>query len=386
MTTVYGFHLGRETELSIAELEAVLGRKVEAHGEVALIEFKEAMDAQGLLDELGGCIKVSRVLRKVGTDPSEAVASALLTIFPEGKIHFGLNVYPSHDAFLNKTLKKVKPIIKEYGRNGRFLNQKTNLTSAIIKKGGLLKSGSDLNLIETSQGTWLTQTVAVQNFEAYSRRDYEKPARLAKAGMLPPKLAQIIINLTQLTTGPTDLSGKTLYDPFCGSGTVLGEALIKGIKVVGSDLDPVAIKAAQQNLEWLKKTDLTPDPQADIRLFESDATLLTRNDLPHPPDMIVSETYLGPPIAKSLPEEQITALQKDLLQLYRKTFEALHPLLHPGTPIVMAFPAHDTRKGLRRLPHLVEEILPIGYKLNRSLLYHRKQQWVGREILILETH
>jgi hypothetical protein len=39
--------------------------------------------------------------------------------------------------------------------------------------------------------------MALQDFESYSKRDYGRPARDPRTGSLPPKLAQILINLAE---------------------------------------------------------------------------------------------------------------------------------------------------------------------------------------------
>ena len=38
--------------------------------------------------------------------------------------------------------------------------------------------------------------------------------------------------------------GATLLDPFCGSGTVLIEAMASGLRAVGRDLSPFAVELA----------------------------------------------------------------------------------------------------------------------------------------------
>lgn len=49
----------------------------------------------------------------------------------------------------------------------------------------------------------------------------------------PPVVAELIRSYTD--------AGDVIYDPFCGSGTALVEALVAGRHAVGSDLDPVAL-------------------------------------------------------------------------------------------------------------------------------------------------
>lgn len=387
MTAQYVLHFGKNRLLSLMEAEAVLGEKPTDLGEGVLIETLPE-DPVLFLNGLGGSVKISRKItagniHARGTVTPQNIAKTLLTLKPEGKLNFGLNLMPENRKSLDALLRKVKKALKTSGRNARFLNQGgNNLPSATIVKAGLLKDGTDFNLIQTPQGPILTQTIAVQDFEAYGERDYRKPARLAKDGMLPPKLAQIMINLAHLVTGPAPFTGKTLYDPFCGSGTVLGEALLKGMNAIGSDLSPEAMDAARTNLAWIGKTFHTHGKQT---LFTQDARSLTKADLPKPPDLVITETHLGPPRSAVLSPDKIHDIYRDLFPLYSDFLKAVHPLLRTATPLVIAFPIYHTEKGPMPLPDLIERILPIGYKLHQRLTYHRKDQVVGRDILVLET-
>jgi len=380
MKAQYVLHLGKNRLLSLMEIEAVTGEKPLDLGEIALVE-KIPGDPLMFLNKLGGSIKLSQIVWD-GPGQAEVIVRELNRQKPEGKLSFGLNLYPFNRNKLDDLLRKVKKEIKAEGRNGRFLNKGTNLTSATIEKGGLMKDGTDFNLIHHNGGTLISRTIAIQDFESYSQRDYEKPARLAKAGMLPPKLAQTMINLTQLITGPTNFEGKTLYDPFCGSGTILGEALLKGMNVIGSDISTEAIDASKLNLPWIEKTFHTCGTN---HLFGKDATQLTRADLPISPDMIVTETYLGPPRSTVLSPEKINEIYRDLMPLYLDFFKTIHPILKPKTPLIIALPIYHTSKGPIRLPDLIDKITPIGYKFNQRLTYHRKEQVVGRDLLILES-
>ena len=58
---------------------------------------------------------------------------------------------------------------------------------------------------------FLGQTLVVQPFKVLSKRDFGRPARDDHSGMLPPKLAQIMINLARRND---DISTKTILDPF----------------------------------------------------------------------------------------------------------------------------------------------------------------------------
>ena len=63
---------------------------------------------------------------------------------------------------------------------------------------------------------------------------------------LKPKLARTLVNLSGVKEG-------TIWDPFCGTGGMLLEASLMNLKTVGTDVDPLMIKAARDNF---KKYDL----------------------------------------------------------------------------------------------------------------------------------
>ncbi len=65
----------------------------------------------------------------------------------------------------------------------------------------------------------------VHGFHAYPARAHPVTARRLVEALAPP--------------------GGTVLDPFCGSGTVLVEAMLAGRKAIGSDLNPVAVMLAR---------------------------------------------------------------------------------------------------------------------------------------------
>ncbi len=60
---------------------------------------------------------------------------------------------------------------------------------------------------------------------------------------LKPKLARCMVNLSRVS------AGKLLYDPFCGTGTILIEASLMGFEAVGGDLQRRMAKGAKINLK-----------------------------------------------------------------------------------------------------------------------------------------
>lgn len=63
---------------------------------------------------------------------------------------------------------------------------------------------------------------------------------------LHPRLARALVNLTRVRRG------EILLDPFCGTGGILIEASLIGVKVLGSDVSPVMIKGCERNLRHFR--------------------------------------------------------------------------------------------------------------------------------------
>ncbi len=67
---------------------------------------------------------------------------------------------------------------------------------------------------------------------------------------LKPKLARALVNLSGVKRG-------LIWDPFCGTGGILLEAALMNLKTIGTDIDPIMIRAAKENFQNYKcKTNL----------------------------------------------------------------------------------------------------------------------------------
>ncbi len=68
-------------------------------------------------------------------------------------------------------------------------------------------------------------------------REFSSPVSMS------PVLARTLVNLSQASVG------QTLFDPFCGTGGVLIEAGLCGIKPAGADIKGEMVKGTKENLE-----------------------------------------------------------------------------------------------------------------------------------------
>lgn len=380
---LYAFELGRKKDLCFEELIVVLGNKnlVERNLDTAIFKLND-FAPQDLQDSLGGTIKIVQIFdefpeldnRKLKSSIQDHIESNFKD--HSGKIPFSV----SHLSFKNRfeinikdLLNFSKKILKSLGLNSRFVNKNfRNTRPSTIFKAKVVEKGIDINVIKGMKKIYLGYTLAIQNINAYSKRDYDKPKRDAKVGMTPPKLAQIMLNLAG-----TDK--KTIYDPFCGTGTYLMEALLMGKNAIGSDISPRMIEYSEENCNWLTQEFHT---KAQHRVFERDARFITKALLPEKIDAIITEGYLGTP-QTALPSQQEQAvIFRELSNLHLNWLTAIGKLTN--CPIVMCIAAFQDRGRIIHLPNFHQLVRTAGYKISKSFTYNRPDQIVVRDISVLE--
>lgn len=385
--------LGRQPELSIAELERVFTKVSWFSPQTALIDTDEVIDIQ----KLGGSQKIGRVILEVDSTEWRHVSGALVKHYAKiwsvaaGKITLGLSAY---DFKLSpRELQKSGLILKSKLKNGgvslRLIpNQEIALSTATShhNKLGLSDNKVELLIIRGKNSTIIAESIGAQNITALAARDQGRPRRDAFVGMLPPKLAQIMINLAgPLTVDPTqDLARPRILDPFCGTGVILQEAMLMGYDVYGTDLSEKMIRYSRENLNWLQdKYQLT----GHWYLHEGDAT---DTKWQQPIAAVVTETYLGQPFSAPPSSAKLTEVRGNCNHIIGGFLKNLSKQLKPGTPVVLAVPAwKDKSDNFTHLP-LTTKIEDYGFKRMTlttvdadRLMYFRPDQVVARELLLL---
>lgn len=396
---LYAFILGKNPSLSIAEIISVLKRdhfvfviiSISTKSMVIKID-NDIENVQNVLDTLGGTIKIAQVFTQTKEDSVIGpIVGYISNSFKDSKFIYGVSFYGTKNRKLGF---EIKNQLKKIGVNSRYVQGKDDhLSAPEIKNNMMLEKGADFVVIKNGAETFVGKTIAIQDYESYSYRDYSRPRRNAKSGMLPPKVAQSMLNLV-----PEKV--KTIYDPFCGNGTILQEAALMGLSIFGSDLLRERVYDTVKNLEWLKK-EYNLNTSLEKRIFESNA-LEIGVDSPHiKADAIVSEVYLGPPMDSRTKErdilETINKLEKDYLVFLKSAtnIKTKH--------LVLAIPFYLIKRRSYFL-NIIDEAKKLGYntispmedfgfdfdpmpeyeKNRKTILYARPDQIVGREILILE--
>lgn len=439
----YAFVLGRVYTLSLAELIAILEKPdpslnlsgepvkiIEASEEVLIVETAAALKIEALQKRLGGCIKILQVIDAIKKRPQDSLNFALRHYFRpstlkksflkeyKGKIQIGLSIYlldmelakrpapapagktPPVNIFTEpkRIGMMAKKTMTEGGSSVRLVLPEFNslsLASVVVTKNLLLQKGAEICILAGKENIYTAKTISVQDFEDYGRRDYQRPVRDEKQGMIPPKVAQIMLNLSGAKTG------ETLLDPFCGIGTMVQEGLLLGYRMLGSDINKQAIKGSEQNLEWFRnRYKIAPGKYhfeaADARTVD---TLLKDQKIA----AVVTESTLGPIYSTYPKKAEIEANFKELQSLYTDTFKALAKILPKAGRVVMCFPAYRQGKDQYEAVPSLDWAKDLGYNLvdlispglakklkflkltaRKTAIYDRKDQIVAREIVIFQ--
>ncbi|MBU0879206.1 MAG: DNA methyltransferase [Patescibacteria group bacterium] len=388
----YFFVLGNNPTLSIAEITSVFSGSPEIiSNQLFILNSQENIQALEVIKRLGGTIKIGIINSQADKRDYRKILKNILLIIKKkeiiGKFKFGISCYDV------KTIKEkglgldIKRSLQEEGINCRWVtSSEATLSSVVVEQNNLTSKGIEIILIETNNKILIGQTLAVQPFKELSFRDYGRPARDDLSGMIPPKLAQIMINLANINPD------KTILDPFCGSGTILTEAMLMGYKnLIGSDISEKAINATKININWIKN-----NYQLSItnyKLFNTSAMQISKYVQPKSIDAIITEPYLGPQRGKI----EIKQVLEELNNLYSKALIEFDKILKSDGCIVMIWPIfclHQKQNHINPLLNNFKIINPLPLELfnnkkikltdRNTIIYGRPNQIVWREIVVLK--
>ncbi len=386
--------------ISVAELECLFSNvKMIAPG---LAEFSSETIPD--ISRLGGTQKIAVSVEERWSD--------FFTCLPEnGKITIGVSDFSrGASAFLaQKEALHLKRLLAKTGRSVRVVPNKAPVLSSATSLHNHLFSETKIEFLKL--GRQFYRVIQLQDIENYARRDRERPARDAKVGMLPPKLAQILINLCGNLP-----AGARLLDPFCGTGVVLQEAALMGYVPYGTDLNERMIEYSQKNLQWLKtqerrltkvlvKNALRGPLKGKNGMFSGknvvnlttliDRAVLAVGDAQNyqwqtPINAVACETYLGPPMSLPPVDIKLKQAKQECSSIILHFLRNLAGQITSGTPVVIAVPAWLRPDGHYERLNILDEIAELRYNVysfknlgQDKLLYHREGQVVTREIIVL---
>lgn len=386
--------LGRQPNLGIAELEKVFGQN---SIQILSEQFVRLEASDFNIEEFGGVLKAGKIITELTRCDWRSVSQEIINYYCnkwqsfEGKITLGISVYNFRESSreIQKTGITLKQKLKKSGVSLRLIpNTEPALSTATShhNKLGLSPNKVELIIIRTNDNkTVIAESTGSQNITAYANRDQARPKRDAFVGMLPPKLAQIMINLASSNLPSTTYRlPPTILDPFCGTGVILQEALLMGRSAYGTDLSEKMVDYSQANLKWL-----CDKYHRDFKyeVYQGDA-MKTKW---HPPiNAVVCESYLGQPFSAPPSPAKLEEVKKNCDHIITEFLKNLFPQIESDTPLCIAVPSwRDNNGNFTHLP-LIATIGRLGYKRHEfknvsqnDLLYYREDQIVARELLVL---
>lgn len=389
----YFFVLGTNAALSVAEITAttpLTGLRL-LSADFLIADSQQELNCQALIRRLGGTIKIGQIVSEIDFGANNDLLSTVKRIaqlkqsrHAAGKFNFGFSDYGQH-SFDKKDLgAKLKQYFNAEKISSRFvISREKSLSSVVVAQNKLLTRGIEIILARQDGAIAIGETLAVQPFKDLSLRDYGRPARDDLSGMLPPKLAQIMLNLAKVN------EDAVIIDPFCGSGTVLSEALVAGYRhLFGSDSSSKAIDDTRKNISWLK--DLYKIDSYSLKLFVKKVEGLSKFIKASSVDAVVTEPYLGPQRGRL----DFNGVIRNLEELYSSALHEFYKVLKPGARVVMIWPLYYGERPMtpRYEGFRIVDVLPADLKNSKflkknsrpTIIYGRPGQKVYREIVVLE--
>lgn len=377
--------LGRQPELGFAELQRIYKDKVARTSKEACLLDVDYID----IDRLGGTVKLAKLFLRTNNNnwhqASETIKNSLIEEFKDQdrKITLGISAYDLklNSKDVNKLGLAIKKGLKKHSTSIRIVpNQDLPYLSSATSFHNKLDKGDnkiELVIVKDQNEIIVGKLEGVQNISAYAMRDQKRPKRDAFVGMLPPKLAQIMINLALGNQEPKD---KLLLDPFCGTGVLLQEALLIGLKVYGTDLSQKMIDYTKINLDWI-----TNKKHLDSSILLEQGDAMTHK-WQTTPNFIATETYLGQPFSAIPSKAKLDEVRKNCDHIVSSFLINLKDQISKDTTICLGVPAWRNHKDSFTRLNTVFELEKLGYKkvLDKTLIYARKDQIVARDILVLK--
>lgn len=339
---MYLFLLGRDKDLSKLELAICLKKNninysivINSDKYLILDIKKEEQEIKEITKDLSGIVRIAHIYfvsKKITADVSNrlnfnspkkfnyTISSIDIDEDELGDIENILKI-----NFKEEKVKAVykKPVTHTKSKSKSLINRVANPDNFFSWK---IENGLEIFVIK-GNNFYFGKTIFCPNPRELIFKDKNRPAIKEKYNT-SFRLVSIMINLLNLNRG------KTLVDPFCGTGTFLIEGLIKGYDVIGIDVDFEMVDSANKNVSWAVSTFKLKNKYKIIR----GSSVNTKFQA----DACVFEPYMGP-FFKKLPNSvKARTLVKELNEIYSGVFLNLNKSLSKNARVVCILPEYKT--------------------------------------------
>jgi len=362
--------LGRNIELSKQEILAyfekegnpVLESSIVGNG--MLIEIENEV-SEGEIQNLGGVISIGEVIAFGRIEALEKkLDEKIIYSGSENKLTYVIwnfsHNYETIQDYLKVRFKSEKLKATEKHLTGRIemqTGEKLNTPSSKLLN-------DEYFLFEEEGLEYFGKIIEKYDYSSLEKRDMGKPIRREELA-ISPRLAKVMINLAQLKRGDT------LFDPFCGVGTILQEALLQEIKVLGVDIDLKATQDAEKNMRWFG---FSKNNYSIINFDSKKVDLSTVSAIATEPDLgdIIRKTP-----TKEKAKQSLRDFEKLMILVIENAKEKVSGRIVFSSPMI--------RTGKKRLTCNIENICEkTGYtEIIPGIEEYRGNQIIGRKIFVL---
>jgi SAM-dependent methyltransferase len=366
--------------LSVLEACSVLGRAVtraEApHERVSVLSVRPP--ASMLIPDLAGIHKCAPLTLMSDGEPFDLGKLVdQLTANLDDKSNVSVSGYGLTEDDYEDLVRSLLDGVRASGlRKVRLLRPKGN---ELLAEQVQSREALDVVAFPYHDGFGLGPTTWVPDSASMRQRGTHKPAPHSDISM-SPRLARVLLNLAGLR------EGQTVLDPFCGSGTILAEAYIRGLRCLGLDSSARWVQDARENLKWSGGG----GEGYDIR--KGDARELHRFLRGTKVWAIVTEPVLLPRLDARPRTVTASKMIDEAGEIYSDALASMANSIRPGGRIVIVVPIIQTMDGEevvltlegRKLGLKLYQPGPTGFQYPVRLSFE-STRWVNRGVYVFES-
>jgi tRNA G10 N-methylase Trm11 len=373
--------------LSYLEACTVLGERLSSSKQlwedIATIELR---DTKGGYENLAGIHKVAVAITPnphVRLDDVKELDDFLQGF--DDDFNFSISLY-SPEAIEETEYEEVLSTLLAVVRDAGF--RKANLVrprkgTEVLTREIASRKIIDFIVLKIGEKYWLGATFYVPDSQQFTMRSNERPVVSSQIS-ISSRLAKLLLNLSGVK------KGGTVLDPFCGSGTILSEALMAGMNCIGVDRDKNRIDNSKQNLEWLAKTRKISKQSYSLKIGDSTRLEAVMGGVQV--DAIVTEPILLPKIAATPSLDKARKLIRNSSRLYSESLYSMAAVVRKGGRIVIVAPSLRTEEG-RDVSVLLEDVGAAGLAPFQptsepfeypARMAHENTRWVRRLVYVFE--
>lgn len=325
---------------------------------VIRLEFK---DGRFPAERLAGIRKLATSIGHIGSDGDFSRLSSNIIGFLEYSDNptLSLSLYggTGDPEEYNALVSSLLSVMREGGiKKVNFLrpHQGTELYASDV----LTRGSNDFVVFPSKGGYEVGFTSYIPDAEQAKTLATERPAVRSEI-TLSPRLAEVLVNIAALAPG------QTLLDPFCGSGMILSEAVLKGLDCIGVDENRARVDEAQRNADWLKKR-FPSSKLGSLTLMRGDSSKLEQLLGDRRVDAVVTEPILLPKITSTPNLASASRMIKKASTTYSDVLYAIAKAVKRGGRIVIVVPALRTFDG-KEVSVRLEGVEEVGLREFRPL-------------------